>query len=620
MYEVYVSERPGRPRLAVALAAGLLLLTIGLAAGLIRHKQRAARVPLGASQRIGEWNFAVCPPDGWKRETPGEAPGEVGAIFREPGGSERTVAVLRGPFVGMPAPATYGATSFDDTVLWLTEAQTAKRASAEPAVFGSLPGVAMQWIAMRKRRTIEPVLGIVGVAPDGRVYGLLLRCPGALRRADEQLLRRLGEAVQFPGLEVTTDLNAAAATTGLRMQAPAGVRGSAVPCGPLRTLQLFSDPTGEKPWAMGISPMMIAPGRTAKAILADIVRNMTEDPNLADTVEAVKLREREAYRVRFDARQFPWDGEMWVVPLDAGRAVVLDGRDDGPDSDLESVCRTIAETIRAVEPVAVDLAAAERRGVELLAEIRSKRLDAWFDEWVGADQEFTIERAGKVEGYYRLRYSRPREARGGRWRVESEVRRSLSDGHTLTYKREARVDHDGVGYELAEARRVDPPAVRPRIRLLAAFRYEEHRAAAGDRVQKTLRIEQDQHSGAFRVGPGFACDPVLQIVYWLAATDSQKRPVLVSTTDRFEAEILTQLIRPLGPQPVPDSRPERSVPAVFVQSDSAVDGYTIYFDGDGRMLYVDFGANGVFRRSGEGEADDVLPLPSGTPSSPRVAR
>lgn len=620
MIDVYTMERPGRPRLAAGLSAGLLAGAILLAWALTIHKQQAIYVPLAAAQPVGAWPISICPPVGWKAEPLKNVPPEIGLMLSEPGGDGRSLAVVRGPVLDSAVPPVYAVGAVDDAVAWLAGGERPKPLSLGSSPFGPLPGIQVDWIVPRRRRPMERVLGSVGVTPQGQVFAILLKCPTRGDRNADRFLKQIAGAVELPGLGISKDIAAAALACGLRFDAPPGILAAASAEGPVKTLQLVSDRDSEKPWTLSLTVTPLAPGREAKALLVDVVRNLTEDSATSASIEPLRLKDREVYRMQFSGPGQPWAGELWAVPLDPQTVVLLAGHNDGAESDLGAACQQIAATVAfAGAAHGTDTKAAQHRGEELLAKIREKHVDEWFDAWAGPNQLYLIDRADQTEGYYRQRYSRLQDDKDV-WRVESEVRRILADRHSIITKRDERLSDDGVGYKIAEVRRAVTAGGRPPGRLGEPLQYQESRGPGEDTIHKTVRIGQESYETSFEAGADFACDPVLPIVYWLAATDPQRRPALVRFSDRFEAGLAAQVIYPVGPKPVPGSTPPQTAPAVIIQTDSLMYAYTFYFDDRGRVICVDFGHELAFRTCTEEEFRERFSLVPGLSLSPTLTR
>lgn len=609
MYSIQTSERPGRPQLAVALSAGAMLLTVVMSAGLIRHKQQAAHVPLLDPRPIASWPLSLRLPQGWKAEAVRDMPPEVGLVLRETEGRGRTLAVVRGIAFDGTSLLTSVAGAIHDPVQWFAGTELVRPIAVESIRFGPLPGVQIQWLASRPRRPADQILSCAGVTPQRQVLGLLLRCPGPSDRRDEQLLRQLASGVELPGVEMTRDIVSASAQCNLRFEAPHNCRASVTSTAPLKSLRLLADTESERTWTLDVGLLPLVPGRTPKAVLEDIIRNLTEEVNPRTDVQVVRLGTRETARARLSTN--PWNGEIWVVPLGNQSAVVLRGEDEGDDSDLEAVCRRIAETIEWTGDAApLDVAAALQRGKELLADIRDRKVDTWFEPWSRSEDLFLIERGGRAEGYYRLAYAR---LPANRWRVASDIRRILAADRSLFYRRDARVDAVGAGYELVEVRRAVGARARTTSVLDKPYEYREHREAGSATVRKTVRLGDEDYRASFSTDSSYVCDPMLGILYALVAADPQRRPALITTSDRFETETTGVVLWPLGARPVPDAADASPSPAVYVQGDSVLDGYTVYFRGDGRIRYVDFGGSN-FRRCTAEEAAEKLPYsPPATP-------
>jgi len=601
MYGVYTSERPGRPGLAAVLSAGLLLVTVALAAGLIRYKRRAAQVPLAAPVHVESWPLAVRLPEGWKQDSLEEAPSDVGLVAREPGGSGRALAVVRGPTLDAPIPVALATEELGEVIGWLGSGTAVRRVPLGTMRFGPVTGAVAQWVVMQRTRTVVSVLGCAGVTPDGQVFALLLRSgqePGA---ADRQLLKHLAAAVEITDLPLTDDVAGAASACGLRLDAPAGARALRPADGPVRTLTLLSDADADESWQLEVTVLPLAEGRKPAAVFADILRNMLEKVELDEELQPADVNGRQVFYAELSVPPHIPSIVLWLVPLTEQTAVVLHGRGEGPGSGLQEAGRKIAASLAPADGgLPLDIAAARRRGVEILETVREQKVDAWFEAWARSDGLYLLQHREVVRGFRSERYSRSGEAPDGvRWRVETDERWDLPGERSIVYKAEATLSADATSYTITAHRRDTWGEGRRARRRAVAFQYREQRSDGSAKIDRRLWVGRDQYKTAPSVDAAFACDPLLPVVYLEVAREAERGPAIVTTADWFESGLITQFVYPLGKRRLraDDESPsgnERM--AVLVQTDSHLEPYTVFFDDDGTVAAIELGRRIVSRK------------------------
>src|SRR5687767_2002622 len=98
MYQVYTQPRPGRPNLAIVSTALLLVLTVGMAWGVIRYKGQVQQVQLGDPQVFAEGGIRCRLPSGWEAKSGDLGPHVVASLMEpvSPEGHVRQLWIFRG--------------------------------------------------------------------------------------------------------------------------------------------------------------------------------------------------------------------------------------------------------------------------------------------------------------------------------------------------------------------------------------------------------------------------------------------------------------------------------------------------------------------------------------------
>lgn len=611
-------ERSARPRLAVAYTAGLLALTLALAWGLIEHKKRAMYIAMTDSRQLRDWPIHARVPEGWTEAPADQTPADVGVLAVAPDDDTRALAIVQGPTIDTLLPVATAPARFEAAIAWFGEGTPVRGARAQWTRFGPLPGVLYQWIVARSTSTPVMVIGVLGVTPDARSYAVLLRREGTPDRKDEALVRQVAAEITAPGLGITTDVAGPASACGLTVDAPSGTLAVPPAEGPISRLRLISAPGDQDPWVLELAAMPLAAGRTPEDVLADIASERTGLPVPSSAVERAEHNGRTAFGliVTGGGPQDYLTKEVWVVPLSETNAVVLSGLCEGTVNALGEAVAQIAASVKSTDAAPkVDVAAASKRGEEMLAEIRAKGVSTWFQRWSSADLLYAFEQDGRVIGYQRVQYDRQFAGGEWAWYVEDSQYVELPGGGSLDSGHNELIAMDGVTYRLAEVQRRSAAGRRMASTPDIEHRYEEERRAGSDRVRKVLSVNGRDYRNELTAGAGFAAAGVLEIVYSLAAADAKTEPLIVRGTSTFSSGEVCIVVWPLGKRALPGANPPREVPAVTVMADSIAAPHTLYYDDDGTVLRHEFGYRTVLRRCTPQELRDILSL---LPSSSRV--
>jgi hypothetical protein len=539
VYDVYTMERPGRPGLALAISAGLLVLTVVLAGALVAHRNRSVEVPLGKDHTIPGWAVSFRPPQGWHAVPLKDAPDSVGAAWREPGGLRREVAFVRGPKASGPWPLREADELVDKAVLWLADADRARQASRSSGRFGGLPATIAMWQAVSREGGVCEVLGCLTTLPDRTVYGVLLSRPDIVDRMDERLLDYLAAHATIPDTVATSDVNAVAEAGGLALTLPhASLAARPTPATvprPAGGLTLISSADAREPWRLDLQYIPLASGRDARALLEDTLRATLRQPALGAEVETLKFGSRTVHRAALSARNRAWRYEIWMAPIDETSAIRLIGRGEGTGQTLPQVCQSVAKTVSLTANAArIDVAAAEARGAAVLADIRTRGLSTWLRKWAEADLLYLLEDADTARGYQRMSYERDTRQRRPVWHAAVEYHRESDDGTLQAYKSDTFIEEDGRQYNAAASRSEGRGAhgIGPDVE---RERYEESDNPERNIVQRTLTTERQPYTSTIQPDANFAPDAILDVVSWLVATDPELRPAIVTSTDWYEA-------------------------------------------------------------------------------------
>jgi len=606
-YELYSMEKPGRPRLAIAMSAGLLLLTVALAYAMVVQRRQETYVPLGVPEPVADGWVSLPRPVGWEPGAREDVPPDIGLVLREKGGRGRTLAVVR-TAIAIPSLRLRDAgVAVGEAADWLAGTNTVPIPQSVVS-FGELPGRQFRWRSVAQRSGGGESTGVVTVTPQGRVLAVLLHRAGRIDVADEDLVRRVAAAAKASDWGLSEDVAGAAARVGMRFESPRGARVLKAGEGAMPWLFLVGPSDADGPWSIEMIRVPLAPDRKPTDVLADAVRDLCEQWSLPGEPERITLQGRVVFRMVVPADEEQYRDELWVAPTGRDSCVLIHGRFDGPRTAAQAACGTIAASVELTEGRWIaDVDAAFRRGEEILEQIRSEGLDRWFEAERGRERIYLIEVAGQPQGYRRVKHTRqPSGAGAGTWRMTVFDAVAWFGATFITYEEQSVVEPRGVGYVMSATKRRNQPVLRALNRSGFVYQYEERRSVSSDVVNKTLVVGGDVQKRQATADATFASGPCEDVVCWLVASDPERRPAAVTVSSRFLPEPAPCYMRPLGALPIPGDAHGRQALAVAVQPDWSLSGTTLYFDEVGVLVAADFGRGGFMRASTEEECRERL--------------
>ncbi|UCD30064.1 MAG: hypothetical protein JSV03_06210, partial [Planctomycetota bacterium] len=198
MYQVFSLQRPGRPQWTLAACLVLLLLTAGMAAGLIAYKKRLHNIPLDDTKLFHNAGIKARLPVNWKRSPIELIPGAL-AYLVEPGNPPRygrqliLFQVWQERQVMDSTPELRAIT----TIIKSIHARgLLKTINTKPDQIGPLPGQTIYAIWLLDRNTRWHILGRVAKTNSGRIIGLIILLPRSPLEPDYDLLSKISKYIE----------------------------------------------------------------------------------------------------------------------------------------------------------------------------------------------------------------------------------------------------------------------------------------------------------------------------------------------------------------------------------------------------------------------------------------
>lgn len=588
MFEVHLGSKPGRPRLLLVCAAGVLVGTLGLA-WWQAHDKRA----LGDEVRIDGTPLVVRPPRGWRQDP--RPPG----IFALPAGRERTgraeVTLERYVWFQYVRKATFVPPV--EILKWRNLQEWAKSTAPEPARVGPLGGIQVRRIvrhvAFGRVYLQEQVLR-VACSPRGDIIMVEYVPLTGLTAAQLELLDNLCAAIRLEDPAFTTKPAELLRYAGIKAPEDESweVFGPDFPEVPGFYVQSCVD--GMPAWSLGVFRTWLAGGRTPADLLVD---SGSSHWGLAPRDAHVAESQRQD-GARIAAMRHPAFGRsdhrvasVWLVAESAERAVlifVFSGA--GFAEAADEAARKLAQALTCGPTEALPpLEAAAAAGRELADILTQKGAVPWWGRL-------------PIEAYYVGPATKhPRGVYIGRAAIGDDPAAGYR-GHTLYLPNTERepgpplerwtIDGHARGY--AHRFQGDIDTWQGRVPVI----IEELLDAGSGTVRRTVVTRGRRRSWEFPVGPSFVCPPLESIAEaWVAQRD--EGAWLIEATSHFEAGTHTCLLRPLPPDQSGHRR-------LLTMTDFWPRGTVLGFDEGPEPLYQQHPAED-YQRVTEEEAEDRLP-------------
>lgn len=578
MYQVYSQLRPGRPRWTLAANAFVLLLTVGLAAGVSNYKRRALQVALDKPSVSTRSQLRVRLPEGWTVKSDGDLPAGIAFVASDPGTRARRVIIFRDRSRSMAVASQHGRIALrtmcarQDVIfggmIRGRRGETVEAVfdddSAGPARLGVLPAWNEVALYGYNEQALLMVTGRVGVGPDGQIAGILIISGEGMSARDSVLLDQISQDFELLDAKPLDDPAAALKLAGVEFDLSTGVKAFSEQASPLSTLQLMGG-GGLGAWYLDIARTPLLPGRTPQAILEDrirIIEQATELPNpiTPSTVGGKTL-------LQMQLRGGSTSILVALCKRDDQTALIAQGRcePEGLDDLRKTTERVLTQARVTPYGSFVDLQAARQRGHDYVAQLRADGLGSIWGRYRFLTQRFALRSMNLVVGSSErsIAPNRSNGANGWECRVNdviddytSEEAWRISDD-TRTHRYTYDFKPNGGGYRYVETRE-------------------------NDELTRTLQKAGADSATKFvtRTDDVFVADPIL----FAAAARVATRPadsgeaVVLSATQPFTAGAHPWLILPAGTLPLPGQSAAAAAAVLICDFDPRP--VYLYFDAD----------------------------------------
>jgi hypothetical protein len=563
MYAIYSQPRPGRPRLAVLTAVGILLVTVLLALAVIHTKRSRQRITLDEPQLLPAGQMKCRLPAGWKIETQRQPPGII-AEAAEPDGGPRRLIIFRGlpRRVGIPSEVAPMA------VAELLAPNQPEFALGDPSRIGPLPAWDVE--VLRSRTAFG--MARVALAPDGGVFGVLAFSLGG-QFGSTRLLDEICAGIEFADI-VRVEGNAAMNSAGVHFSAPGGATFFRDPA-PLLARVRMTGGEGPETWYLDACRVPIIRGRTPAALVTDQALSLLQRPDLPQDLEKLSAGQREYVQTALIVEEEKSPSVLLACAQTApDTALMLVGRcEPGAADTLRGICQTIVREAK-VTPYSetVKVAAAEANAREILKDLAKGELNRAWEPLRRTGQSFLWHSPGYTLAREARSYRESRADDGLWWKVHVQMRFEV--GAIISRELDDRwlVKDDGSGHQCNS--QVTGRSV--------AIGYMEQRRPGSHEVRRELKASGSVRKLTTPVDDTYACEPILLQAAGRLTRSAEASPAVFNTTETFPQAAVYWIILPAGQQPVPGKKGV-TASAVLVQRDYDPDP-TMLFYADGEPV------------------------------------
>lgn len=552
-FEVYTGARPGRPRLALVLAAAALALTLGLAWQQVR--QRSA---LGPEQRVGDTPLRVRLPAGWQADP--EDPQAFILPVREEGWRRQHLRYERRIRLEFERLGWFQ--PLEDLLRSGSLGDARRVSEARPARLGSYDALELdRFVPVRlgRRTLMRETIVRLTCLPRGQLVTVTYDPLIELRPSDREIVDDICRSLRIEDPTLVGPPDEFLRAAGLRLELDPGWRLVGAEFPEVAGVHVGGSVDGLPAWSIAIFRTWLAASRTPDDLLVDFAADRWLLLDVADRIERFAGADGAAVA----ALRHPDLGRTgatiqsaWTVKRTETQVAILFVQ-AGPRhaAAAEEAAARIAQSLRILPLEVFDaLPQAEEAGRRLAAKLRERgAVPRW-----GRGAAQAQYRGRAPGGPFRVRVSR--EARGrnaergyeGLMVVQTESRREEITRWTLDGRAEA--------YEW----RAD--LFRGSVQVSAL----ETRAAADAAVIRELTIGHPPPvRRSFQPGPAFVPPPAESVVEgWVAG--GQPPAAVVHYSALLGPATRAVLLRKLPP--------DGAYPRVLIQEDHWPEGLIEAFD------------------------------------------
>lgn len=615
MYQAYSMQRPGRPKWALAASGLALILTVGMAAGLIQYKHSVNHVPLGKAKLYEQGGLRTRLPSEWNDLPFEKLPAGVIAAAQEPtaeGEGSRDVFVFRADPSPLGVPAFDGLEAVARLAQSLVSGSIDQIAELDEGPIGDLPGATFycQVYASWGRGAKVICLARVAVAPDGQTVGVLMRLGRQYTGSDETLLDRISRDTHLTQHRIADNAKNWMQQAGIQFEPPSNALFYAEKGRAEQRIRMMA--STQPMWYVDLYRVPLIKDATLHGLVEDAVRATLQQISLenrvgreAETSETVRLV------MPIDAT----DHKRLIVqglPVDDTTAVLMIGRcEKEATTTLERIFDAIAET-RQIDPIVsfVSVPDALENGLRCLTNLQRAGLGSVLRAWEGEDMLYHMRTWGLTLGGEEQVYQHFDRDDRTFWSVRSNFVRELTRQSRALSRDRWSIRDDGMEHK-ADYEVYLQKSARGGVKRERLLRYHETRQAGSDEVEWTYEGTDARYDTTTDLDAHYVCEPMMLMIAARLANEPEPRPAILSTTETFAKNLSYWLLLPTPLDTVREQVPIGDwdslsiVGAVRVIRPHNPSPFTLCFDEEGRLqLWLD---EGVWLRLASDEVDNVLP-------------
>lgn len=449
MIRVFTHEKPARPWLGVAFAAGSLAATLAAAWGLMQARNRPIELA-PRSIHLPGWPFSFHLPKDWsldEEHEEGAHPLWSDWVIASGSDSKGGRYQMEVGFQTLDAnlPAHYAVLTLLKSAAAAPRTQPVRIA---PTIVAGLRGH-MIALAQTSRRGTTYVIGAAAALPNGRTLGVRLSgrdVPGATAY---NLVRGVCEAMTLDGPRCSRDSRAAVENTGLICAPPGDGWIVTDATDPSPALRLTASDAADTSWHIEILPTFLLQDRTIDALLHDFLVSALLEAPPSGSITSLRIGDRPI--VRHTQLHAELIREVWVVDLGEHRAAFVIGTTGAGRSEQIVAHMRAAIGALQVDPARwpFDLSGAQRRGEEWIRRTESEGVADLFSDRT-SPRRWVIERAGVPDGDAQSAVRRSEE-QPGMIRGEDAQRRFDDQRRTVyDYRRKWAIEERGGEFQSVE--------------------------------------------------------------------------------------------------------------------------------------------------------------------------
>jgi hypothetical protein len=592
MYEVYSTQRPGRPKWALAAGAILLLLAVGLAEALIYHRTHMWEVSLGASQEYVEGGIRARVPAGWRQIPEAECPPGTVIGVTEPATKNRPGRLLY-LFRAAPkvngTPLLHGFAAALDMATALGAGALMGGPTAGFASVDSLPAVSLftgpgtEFGSPTEDESPAFCCTRVAVGPGGEIVGLALEASRPLGNADRRLLDQVAESVELLDVPLNVEAAKAMSAAGIRFQPPQDARFTGVPDPSVPRVRMMGG-QGKGVWYLDVYRVPLIGPRTPAALVQDHALAAAQEVRLREPVESVRVGQRETAWARVSVVT----GQKPSVFIQASRVdeqtglLMLARYESEAEALVRNLCRSIAADAQ-VSPYAelVDTAQALDAGRRHLREIARDGLGKRLSRVAGKVERFTLMAPALVLGEETDTCRHAMDGDVDKWDLTSKYDYKIpgSEAVAISSVEEYQISNDGVEYQYSHSESLGRQT---------QLRCSESRQRGASRVERQVQTVHGNREETIEVDDTYCCDPVLMDLGARMSRDPHAGPAVVSTTETYARGVVYCVLTSIGRARMPGGPLRESARAVRIQRDYDPAPILVYYDDAGVDLGLSF--------------------------------